>query len=341
MNRDIASSFISFAEHECENSSALYCHLSHKIAVDNEILLLAANCRTDQPVPNMLFAAVHYLLSRDASHPLAAFYPSINAGARSPQGVFKQFKAFCLLRSDKIIALLGSRLVQTNEVRRCAYLYPAILTGLLRIKPGRDLALIEVGTSAGLNLLPDKYQYSDRKGMVYGAKESNLKLETEFIGHYPMVLQQGFPKVSHRIGIDLNIIDLQNKDEIDWLLALVWPEHHQRRALLQAALLVRAETEVKLYQGDGFAMLEEIVTQLPEHTLPCIYHTHVANQISTQAKQTLLANISALGQGRDLLHIYNNIKTNLHCTSISNGEERDFVLAQTDGHGRWIKWLAE
>ena len=156
-----------------------------------------------------------------------------------------------------------------------------------------------------------------------------------------MVLQRGFPKVSHRIGLDLNIIDLQNKDEIDWLFALVWPEHHQRRALLQAALLVRAETEVELYQGDGFAMLEEIVTQLPEHTLPCIYHTHVANQISMQAKQTLLANISALGQGRDLLHIYNNIKTNLRCTSISNGEESDFVLAETDGHGRWIKWLAD
>jgi len=340
MDRNIASLFVDFAERECKSSSALYYYLSKKIALDADVLWLASECRNDQPVPNMLFAAVHYLLARESSHPLAGYYKSINASAVGVDGAFSHFKLFCLANNDAIKVLLNSRLVQTNEVRRCAYLYPAILTGYQRLGSACQLALIEVGTSAGLNLLPDQYLYSAGWGVEYGALDSSVKLAIDFIGGYPQVAHQKFPQISHRIGLDLKIIDLQNVDDVQWLYALIWPEHHGRRALLQKAIKIRRQHQLDLYQGDGFAMLEEIVRQLPKDTIPCIYHTHVANQISARAKDRLLANISMLGKERDLLHIYNNIKPNLRCTVMRSGRESDFELAEVEGHGRWVKWLA-
>jgi len=207
--------------------------------LDADLSSLASECRHDQPVPNMLFAAVHYLLARKSSHPLAGYYESINASAAGVDGAFPQFKLFCLGNIAAIKVLINSRLVQTNEVRRSPYLYPAILTGFQRLNSGSQLALIEVGTSAGLNLLPDQYLYSTGPGVEYGAPDSSLKLDIDFIGGYPEIGHHNFPQISHRIGLDLNIIDLQNVDEVQWLCALIWLDHLGRRTLLRKAIDIR------------------------------------------------------------------------------------------------------
>ena len=60
--------------------SQLYARLSAGVLEDPELLALAATAPAGQPPPNLLFAAVHYLLLRGASHPLARLYPSLNGG---------------------------------------------------------------------------------------------------------------------------------------------------------------------------------------------------------------------------------------------------------------------
>ena len=59
---------------------------------------------------------------------------------------------------DEVLQVLRTRFTQTNEAARCALLLPA----LARIADGRPVALVELGASAGLCLLYDRYRYRYR-----------------------------------------------------------------------------------------------------------------------------------------------------------------------------------
>ena len=145
--------------------------------------------------------------------------------------------------------------------------------------------------------------------------------------------------ITHRIGLDLNIIDTSASDQVDWLRALIWPEHQERRHLLDAALKLRNETKLDLRVGDGFARFTDIAGEIPHDSVVCVYHTHVANQIAEVARVDFLNSIKSLGSKRDIIHVFNNIKPNLHLNAYRDGKVIDMPLANTDGHARWIEWL--
>ncbi|MEM6914976.1 MAG: DUF2332 family protein, partial [Verrucomicrobiota bacterium] len=161
------------------------------------------------------------------------------------------------------------------------------------------------------------------------------------------------PAISHRIGLDLNIIDCRNPDEAAWLRALVWPEHQERRATLDAAIQHRSAFELDLREGDGFSMVSDVVRQIPDTSVVCIYHTHVANQISPETQELFLSELSEIGSDRDLIHVFNNIHPklyspsdtpdlsafHLYSTVYQNGITKGVPLATTDGHARWFNWL--
>lgn len=340
MKHRLSDLFRAFAEIECKDSSPLYYTLSHSIARDKTLLDIAEHAMPGQPIPNLLFAAVQYLLSSEThgSHALSAYYPSCCPSASRPAEAYSHFKDFVLADSNEVVALLESRRVQTNEVRRCAYLLPAFLFAISHFE-SRPLALIEIGASAGLNLLWDKYQYSYGGSALYGDSSSQVLITSSFRGVEPSILSKPLPEVSQRIGLDLNIIDTADPDQVAWLRALIWPEHHERRNLLNSALMKLSESEVDLREGDGFEMLVDLAEEISEDSLLCVYHTHVANQISPEARQSFLRSIAALGAKRDIVHLFNNIKPGLHLTAYCKGQLFDLPLARTDGHARWIEWL--
>lgn len=341
MNSHLSEQFKAFAERECKETSPLYYSLSHLIALDEGVLEIAEHTRSGQPVPNMLFATVHYLLVADSAHPLSAFYATCTAEPENPSDAWPEFQNFVFRHREEIISLLQSRFVQTNEVRRCAFLFPAFLFAASLFEP-RPLALVEIGTSAGFNLFWDQYQYSYDDSTTYGVTSSPVLITSSFRGTIPSVLSESIPEISHRIGLDLNVIDTSHSDEVAWLRALVWPEHYERRHLMDAALKKREEmqNDLDLRVGNGFAMLEEVAKEIPIESLLCVYHTHVANQISKTAQETFLRSLEELGKQRNVVHLFNNIaKPHLHLTAYRDDQLIDLPLAKTDGHGRWIEWL--
>ena len=122
----LARRFAYFAEGEVEEFfSPLYARLCRNIVADPEVLALAARAQPDQPTPNLLLAAVQYLLLKGVEHPLAAFYPGIAGSPDTTNDPYLAFHAFCLEHAEALRPLLATRLVQTNEVSRCACLLPA------------------------------------------------------------------------------------------------------------------------------------------------------------------------------------------------------------------------
>ncbi|HEU5199384.1 MAG TPA: DUF2332 domain-containing protein, partial [Ktedonobacterales bacterium] len=232
----LARRFERFAEREAEGFfSPLYARLCRSIAADPEILALAAAAQPGQPTPNLLLAAVQYLLLKGVEHQLASFYPGIAAAPDEANDPYPAFRAFCLEHAEAIRPLLATRRVQTNEVGRCACLLPAF--GLVaRLAQAEPLALVEIGASAGLNLLWDHYSYDYGDGNHYGAADSPMRLPCALRGPKTPSFPSTLPAIAFRIGLDLNPIDIANTDEMLWLRALIWPEHHERVTRLQQAV---------------------------------------------------------------------------------------------------------
>ncbi|MEW9181002.1 DUF2332 domain-containing protein [Bacillus mycoides] len=330
----IANLFRDFSANECKGSSVLYEYLSIKISEDEEVLTLASYAQPGQPVPNLLLGAVHYLLLKGKEHSLKNYYQSLVENTDiNLENAFYQFKDFCHVYREEIISLLQTKLVQTNEVRRCAYLYPSFC--YIFNKVNKPLALIEIGTSAGLQLFWDQYRYSYGTEEMYGNRQSNVHLQSEIKGEKkPSFLKQS-PPVMERIGLDLHVNNLNDEEDYLWLRALIWPEHKERLELFdQAATLVK-EKSVQLIEGDGVALLPAIANQIREDAVICIFHTHVANQIPENVKHKLEKQIKEIGAKRDVFHLYNNMwDRDLHIDYYINGNE----YCETEGHGRWFSW---
>lgn len=270
---------------------------------------------------------------------MRAFYATCTAEPASAGEAFPAFRDFVRAQRGEVEERLRTRRVQTNEVRRCAYLWPALAHAAAHF-PDQPLALVEVGTSAGLNLLWDRYRYSYGSGREYGDPGAAVLIESSFRGARPAELEAPMPPVSHRIGLDLNIVDATDPAEAAWLRALIWPEQADRRKLFEAALAERRRATLDLREGDGFARLPELARELPAESVMTVYHTHVANQIPPEDREAVRRTIAEIGRGRDVIHVFNNILPTLHLTAFAKGREIDESLARTDGHARWIEWLA-
>jgi len=337
---ELAGTFLTFAKKECRGSSLLYEHLALEIASDEELLRLCMSAREGQPVPNLLFGAVHYLLLKGQDHPLKKYYPDMAEVPKAYEESFQPFQDFCREHESEIRAVLKTRLVQTNEVRRCGYLYPVF--SLIHQMTKKPLGLIEIGTSAGLQLMWDQYAYSYGGDDLFGKEDSRLLIDSKMVGEKKPDLSEKAPPVSTRIGLDLNIVDLTDDEERLWLKALIWPEHAERLAMFELAASYAGEQPLQLIEGDGVRLLPVYAKEVPEDSILCIFHTHVANQMPLEVKKELLRQVEELGKERELFHIYNNVQDRyLHLDHHEGGTVRTSTVAETDGHGRWFSWLLD
>ncbi|MCI0548318.1 MAG: DUF2332 domain-containing protein [Candidatus Rokubacteria bacterium] len=337
----LARRFHRFAEAECRGSSPLYEHLAAAIAADPELLALAASAAPGQPVPNLLLGAVHFLLAQDRDAPLARFYPSLTAQPAPPAGAPADFRAFCLARAEAIRHLLATRRVQTNEVGRSAYLLLAFAT-VAALANERPVALVEIGTSAGLNLLWDRYGYRYGPDAARGDARSPVQIACELRGERRPPLPPGLPAIARRVGIDLHVIDAGVEEEAQWLRALVWPEHRERAALLERAIEVLAREQPELLEGDGLTLLPDVLRGLPAEAVACVFHTHTLNQWPGEARERLDALLAEHAANRELYRIaaewLGTPHPELTLTTWRAGHTRTRLLARVDPHGRWLEW---
>src|SRR5688572_27086236 len=121
-----------FAETECRGYSDLYYQLALGVAGEDSIVRFIASKPVIQP--NLFFAALQFLVGPD----------------RMPTDI-RGLRALLSDRGVEIADVMHTHRTQTNEVGRCAVIVPAL--------PSGPVALLEVGASAGLCLLLDKFFY--------------------------------------------------------------------------------------------------------------------------------------------------------------------------------------
>ena len=130
---EISIRYTRFAEEEARGRSPLYESITRGVAADEAVIGFLLGLPKAKQQPNLLLAAERHLFGAPRDWP--------------------HFRELLLSDRDAVRAVMLSRSTQTNEPARCATLLPVLAQ--LR----QPLALIEVGASAGLCLLPDHYGY--------------------------------------------------------------------------------------------------------------------------------------------------------------------------------------
>ncbi len=317
----------------------MYQDLARRVAEDSDLLDLAAQAQPGQPAPNLLFAAVNFLLYKGTSHELRNFYPN-HGGAYDPHRTFDPFKDFCLTHNRDIKKLLQTRLVQTNEVRRCALL----IAGFFEVaKAGvKRIGLIDVGASSGLNLNLDRYQYKYSNGLTAGAPNSRLILDCEVQGN---LQSTEIPHIESRIGIDLNPIDLSDPDELLWALALIWPDQPERAERLKRAAEIQKNFPVELIKDEANRAIENVAEKFPSDLPLAVIHSFTLNQFSVEDRSRFDENLKAISARREVWRLSLEwIGTKDSELTIDHYRDRmsqsHRVLATCHPHGAWIRPLS-
>lgn len=274
----IAAVYKDYAARWFRGHSDLYVRWANGVAESPEILGLLAFLPSVKQQRNLLFAAIRFLGSSDTEFDAAA--------------------AFMVDRWPDVRAEILSHSTQTNEAGRCATLLPVF--SMIAQQEKRPLALIEVGPSAGLCLLPDLYSYSYDGASPIGAGSPLLECATT--GSPP--LPASVPEVVWRAGVDLNPLDGTEPETTRWLRALVWPGETKRLEQLDKAL----ETLNRLKQG-GFKDVAEVprlvagdlndhittlVAAVPADAVPVVFHSAVLAYLDEPARQRFAATVLGL-----------------------------------------------
>jgi hypothetical protein len=303
----------------------------------------ASGVKKGQPPANILFSSVHFILLRGAEHPLRRFFRNLNGGG-VPEGEdpFPDFRDFVERHRDRLAPLVATRVTNTNEVGRSAFLHAAFRA--VAEESGEPLNLIEIGPSAGLNLIWDKYGVRYRRGADCFYTEPRgalLAIDCELKGECVPPLGRA-PEIATRVGLELNPVDLSQGDERDWLRALVWPDQVERFARLEKALEIYARESPEIRAGDALELLPEAIAGIPEDQPVCIYHTMVIYQFSEEAREALDHLLLAASLRRSIWRIgfEGSLKGE---NALTLGHYRDGrrdvrTLAMCHPHGTWMEW---
>lgn len=285
-------------------------------------------------LPLRLCGALHALVLR-GDPALAAVYPPNQA---DDARLWSALQATLTRHAAFIDAFLDSA-PQTNEVRRSAVLIAVAHT--LAARFALPLVLSELGASAGLNLMWDRYALApanrrDRLGPATPA----LILTPDWQGDFPAAQRV---IVAERAAVDLNPIDLNDPEQRQRLLAYLWADQPHRRALTEAAIATAPPRPVR---ADAIDWLAGRLTARPGH-LHLIWTTIAWQYFARDGQQRGRALIEAAGANASPEAPLAWLSYEADGQSPGAGlvlrlwpGDLHLDLGRADFHGRWVDWRA-
>lgn len=283
-------------------------------------------------LPLRLAGGLHRLVLDGAAPTLAAEYA---------QGTLRWDTLRMVLREHQTALLEAlDRPPQTNEVARSGALVPGVHFALGQLPHPLRLAIMELGTSAGLNLGWPRFRVlPDGTDAAYGPPNASVVLRPQWQGSPP---QQQAIDVIQAEGVDLHPVR-----DPGVLLAYCWPDQPQRMAGLRAAVDLSQAMPPQIAQGDAGKWLAARLSQPPvPGVLRLVQHSVAWQYFPPETQAQASAALETAGQAATpdtpLAHLSMEADGQADGAALSlrlwDGNVRQWHLARVDFHGRWVRW---
>ncbi|OWK30114.1 DUF2332 domain-containing protein [Sphingomonas dokdonensis] len=232
---------------------------------------------------------------------------------------------------------------QTNEAGRSA----GLMTGLLHVAArfGPDMELLEIGSSAGLNLLIDRYAF-DLGGIRRGPDDAPVLIAPEWRGPPPPDAPIAIRSVQ---GVDIAPVDVTDPAEAERLAGYVWVDAAERLERIERGIAMIRQYGVSLVQGDAADWVEAKLAE-PQNagTTRVLMHSVVWQYLPPAAQTRIRDAMAAAGARatpeRRLAWVMMEPNRDLHRHEVRvqtwPGETPMELVALTHAHGAWVEALA-
>ncbi len=292
--RDLGAIWLYVADSSCRGYSPIYDRICRTVAESDEVLDLVSEAPPLSHNPVLLLAAVHYLVLGGLDHPLAAVY-----GGESEANPGPLFVDLCLHNREAVLELLATQQVNTNEVGRSAVIGPALTAVASRL--AAPLAHLDVGCSAGLNLLCDRYRLDYGPAGATGPADAPVHIPCNVVGGSPPIAPT-LPTITTHVGLDRAPVDLQDSEQSRWQLACVWPDTG-RLARTRLALDEARRASLTIVRGDAVEKVGGLIDRLPADATAVVTTTWVVAYFSGEHRAAFREALAAASTTRPVAWI--------------------------------------
>ena len=233
---------------------------------------------------------------------------------------------------------------QTNEAGRSANFIAAMLWLAERGCPPRFQCL-EIGSSAGINLMLDRYAY-DLGGVKVGPKDAVMHLAPAWHGAPPPSRTIAFAGAK---GCDVAPVDLTDPAEALRLKAYIWPEHTVRFERMDAAIRAASQRRPDIVRMNAADFVEsELARPQEAGTTRVLMHSIVWQYVPADQQTRVTAAMEAAGARatpeRPLAWVQVEADRSVHRHKLTvrhwPGGGEEVHLAWSHAHGADVEWLA-
>lgn len=278
-------------------------------------------------------AAIHALARRGRPHTLRALYQHEHQD-------FDDAVAAAMAAEDDFIASWMRHPPQTNEVCRAGAIMAALAVAQRFF--GLPFELLELGSSAGLNLNLTRYAY-DLGGIPGGTPGSPVRIAPNWFGPPP---PSSSVQVLTARGVDLDPLDAADETARERLLSYIFADQPARADRLRQALLIARQHPPLIERANAVTWLKD---QLSAPHVPgrcrVVFHSMVLQYLDPSDRCALEEALGAAGvladMDRPLVRISfewtaGREEVQLRLTCWPSGETRH--IATCHPYGAWIHW---
>lgn len=232
---------------------------------------------------------------------------------------------------------------QTNEAARSA----GLMTGLLHVADafGPRVEVLEIGSSAGLNLLIGRMRF-DLGGVTVGPQASPLPIRPAWRGAPP----PNTPITVERArGVDIAPVDVADPAQAERLAGYVWVDNDERLARLAAAIAMVQADPVDLVEGDAADWVEARLADTQEAGVTrVLMHSVVWQYVPAAGRERIRVAMDAAGaratRERPLAWVMMEPNRDLHRHEVRvrcwPSDAPMALVALTHAHGAWVEGLS-